>query len=157
MLNWFDLIQVTLAPVVLISAIALINISLYSRYGRIHDRIRHLLHDIDTLTLAQSSEEVRKRKIANAKNQIEMLLARCRLAKWSILLMQFSLVMSVIDAVLIFVNIIDSIQLETVIILAFGITVLLILISATLTAIEISKSLKGLHVEIETVTKASDD
>ncbi len=157
MLNWFELIQATLAPVVLISAIALINISLYNRYGRIHDRIRHLLHDIDALTLAQISEEVRKIKIANAKNQIEMLLERGGLLKWSLLLMQFSLVTSVIDAILIFVNMIESIQLEIVIILAFGLTVLLILISATLTAIEISKSLKGLHVEIETITKASDD
>lgn len=152
-MNWFELIQATLAPVVLISAVGLINISLTNRYGRIHDRIRRLLRDIDMLSVAQIPEEVQKRKTANAKNQMEILFERAKLSKWSLLLMQFSLVSAVIDSVLIFVNMTESIQLELVIIMMFGLTVLLILIGAVLTAIEMSKSLKGLRAEIEAVTK----
>lgn len=153
-MNLFELIQATLAPIVLISAIGLISLSLYNRYGRIHDRIRHLLHDIEALTLAQIPEEVRKRKIDNANNQIEMLFERGKLSKWSLLLMQFSLITSVIDSLLIFMNVIESIELEFVIIAVFGLSVLLILVSAILTAIEISKSMKALSVEIEAVTKS---
>jgi hypothetical protein len=152
-LNLFDLIQATLAPVVLISAVGLINLSLYNRYGRVHDRIRHLLHDIDALTLAKIPEEIRKRKTANANIQIRLLFERGRLLKWSLLLMQFSLVISVADAIFIFMDMIESIQLEIVIVMTFGLAVLLILISAILTAIEISKSLKVLSIEIETVIK----
>ena len=150
----FDLIQATLAPVVLISAIALINLSLYNRYGRIHDRIRHLLHDIDALAQAQIPEEVRERKIANSNIQVKMLFDRGKLLKWSLLSMQLSLVISVANSILIFLSVIESIQLEMVIIFTFGLGVLLILIGAILTAFEISKSLKGLTFEIKSVTKS---
>jgi len=148
------MIQATLAPVVLITAIALLRISLYNRYGRIHDRIRHLLHDIESLTSAQIPEEVRKGKIDHAKNQIEMLLARGRLSKWSLLMGQFALIMAVVDSLLIFVNVIETVHLEIVIIAVFGLTVLLILVSAIIAAIEISKSLKGLSIEIEAAIKS---
>ncbi|MFQ5762680.1 MAG: DUF2721 domain-containing protein [Candidatus Bathyarchaeia archaeon] len=153
MLSLIEVIQAALAPVILITAIGLINISLYNRYGRIHDRIRHLLHDIDALTLAQVAEEVRNRKIANAKKQIELLLERGRFAKWALFLMQFALVAVVVDAVLIFVNILEIAQLALVIIAVFGISMLLILVSAILVAIEISKSLRHLEFEIQTVIK----
>ncbi len=154
-MNLFTVIQATLAPVVLISAIGLINLSMYNRYGRIHDRIRHLLHDIETLTSTSmiGDEKIRKRKICSAKNQIEKLLERGKLLKWSLLLLQFSLIGSVADAILIFLNTVEYIHLEIVIIMTFGLCVLLILMSAILTAVEISKSLKGLYVEIEAVTK----
>jgi len=152
-LNWLDLIQITLAPVVLITAVGLINISLYNRYGRIHDRIRHLLHDIDAVSSAQLQEETREKKIANAKRQIEMLFERAKLSKWSLFLMQFSLIGAIVDSLLIFVNVLESVRLEVVILVIFGFSVLLILISAVLTAVEISKSLKGLSVEVEAVTE----
>jgi hypothetical protein len=150
----FELIQATLAPVVLISAIALLRISLYERYARIHDRIRHLLHDIETLTLAQIPEEVRKRKIDNAKKQIEALFERGKISKWTLLLGQSALITAVIDSLLIFVNVVEYMRLEMAITALFGLSVLLILVSAILTAVEISKSMKGLSVEIEAATKS---
>ncbi len=152
-MNFIELIQATVAPIVLISAIALIDISLYSRYGRIHDRIRQLLQNIEALTLTQIPQETRERKISNANKQINVLYERAGLSKWSLLLMQFSMITSVMDSILIFMKIIEPLQLDLVIIALFGLSVLLILIGAILTAIEISKSLEGLRVEIEAVTK----
>ena len=58
-----------------------------------------------------------------------------------------------LKSILIFINRINTIQLETVIITVFGVSVLLILTSAIFTVIEISKSLHGLNIEIETVTR----
>ncbi|MFH1328858.1 MAG: DUF2721 domain-containing protein [Candidatus Bathyarchaeota archaeon] len=153
-MSFVELIQVTLAPVVLITAVALINISQYARYGRIHDRIRQLLKDVEKINLAKISEEIRNKKIAVSKDQLRIFLERARLAKWSLVLMQLSLVASAIDAILIFINVAVLVELGFVIIIIFGFSVLLILIGAILAAFEIYKSLKGLHLEIEAVIKS---
>ena len=110
------------------------------------------MHDIETWKISQIPEEMRKKKIVNATAQIKMLFERGKLSKWALLLMQFALITSVIDSLLIFANATEYIQLDIIIIAIFGVSVLLILISAFLTAVEISKSMKNLSVEIETAT-----
>ena len=143
-----ELIQGTLVPVVLITAIALVDLTLDTRYGRIVNRVRELLKEM------RDSQEslppnVKKKRIGNIELQINVLFKRGRLLKWALLFMHFSIASLIALSITIFYAIIENLVLQVAILGLYALSMLFILVGSILTVIEITQSLSGLSLEIK--------
>jgi len=146
-----NLLQAALVPVVLISAIGILNFSLSGRYARVHDRIRHILHDIEALSNENKADEIKR-----LKTQIDSLLYRGNLLKTSIFFMQLAIVIFIVDSLLLFLNSVYPSQMGWVVIIVFACGMLIILISSSIQAAEIITSRKYIKTEVKDAAELAD-
>lgn len=76
--DFINILQATISPVVMISGTGLICLVIQTRYGRIVDRIRQLIHEQQKLQ--QEAKELKSKinvnRLENIDLQIELLLNR---------------------------------------------------------------------------------
>lgn len=149
-------LQATLGSVVMISSSALICLVIQTRYGRVVDRIRHLLSERRNLQQDAMKEEATVAdtdfimgRLKNIDAQIELLLRRGSKLKWGLFL-TFSAVFSFIFTS--FLTLISTVIGTAIIIplvaLTFFVGMFFLLLGAITTVNEIANSYDAISKEV---------
>ena len=137
-----DFFQSSISPLVLISGVGLILLSLTNRLGRTIDRSRELVSEIEKGTLSEKESE-------NKRIQLKILVKRSHLLKNSIGSISFSILSSsLIIPVLLIMNLFQT-NLEALGIIFFICSIIGIILSAVFLFIDVNLTLKALEYEIE--------
>jgi hypothetical protein len=132
-------LQLAIGPVILISGIGLILLSMTNRYGRLLDRARRLTGDLNG-----SSEADHFRLIA----QLRILSSRAVLARASITFAALSILLAAILIISLFLGALLQLEIAAIIVGIFILGMLSLIISLLLFLSDINLSLKALWLEI---------
>jgi hypothetical protein len=132
-------LQLAIGPVILISGIGLILLSMTNRYGRLLDRARRLTSD-----LHGASESDRIRLIA----QLRILSSRALLARASITFAAISILLAAILIISLFLGALLQLEIAAIIVGIFILCMFSLIISLLLFLSDINLSLKALWLEI---------
>jgi hypothetical protein len=133
------LLQVAIGPVILISGIGLLLLTMTNRFGRIIDRSRILareLHDIS----AENTELL--------SAQVKILMKRARLLRLSIHLASISVLLTAILIIVIFLTALLRLEVAWLIFALFSLCMLALIISLIAFIMDINQSLVALKLEI---------
>jgi hypothetical protein len=140
-----DLIPVlefSIGPVILISGVGLLLVSMTNRYGRIIDRCRI---QADFLRTHTGGEAYR----AGIRHQLDILLRRGRLLRLAIALAALSILQAALLIIILFVITLLKVEISAVIIVLFFGCVLCLIFSMIFFIVDINVSLAALKLEIE--------
>ncbi len=133
-------LQSSISPIVLISGVGLLLLSLSNRLGRTTDRSRDIVRELQEIRDKKS----KKRKIV----QLNILYRRSKILRFSIVSIAFSiLTSSLIIPILLIMNLF-GIDLTTIGIFLFLLSVLGMITSAILLFIDVTLSLKALQIGV---------
>jgi hypothetical protein len=132
-------LQLSIGPVILISGIGLILLSMTNRFGRLIDRARRLTRD-----LQDASGADRERLVA----QLRILSTRARLTRTAIALAALSVLLASILIISIFLGALLQLGIATLIVIIFTLCMLSVVISLILFISDINLSLKALWLEM---------
>jgi hypothetical protein len=132
-------LQLSIGPVILISGIGLILLSMTNRFGRLIDRARRL-----TNSLQGASEEGRIRLIA----QLRILSTRARLVRAGIALAALSALLAAILIISLFLGALLQLGIAAIIVAIFILCMLSLIVSLLLFISDINLSLKALWLEM---------
>lgn len=136
-----EFFQSSISPLVLISGVGLILLSLTNRLARTIDRSRGLVSDIEKTSLTE-------KEIENKKVQLKILVKRSYILKYSIGSISFSILCSsLIIPVLLIMNLF-KINLEAIGIAFFILSVSGIITSALFLFADVNLTLKALEYEV---------
>lgn len=135
-----EFFQSTISPLVLISGVGLILLSLTNRLARTIDRSRGLVAEIEDLSSNDKN---------NKKTQLRILVKRSYILKYSITSISFSILCSsLIIPILLAMNLFQ-INLESIGMLFFMLSITGIILSAVFLFIDVSLTLKALEFEVK--------
>jgi len=134
-------LQLSIGPVILISGIGLILLSMTNRFGRLIDRARRLTRD-----LQDASGADRERLVA----QLRILSTRARLTRAAIALAALSVLLASILIISIFLGALLQLGIAALIVIIFTLCMLSVVISLILFISDINLSLKALWLEMPT-------
>ena len=133
-------LQSSISPIVLISGVGLLLLSLSNRLGRTTDKSRMIVKELRSTDI-----KFKERKIV----QLKILYKRSKILRLSIVAISFSiLTSSLIIPILLIMNLVD-INLKVIGILLFLLSVLGIIFSAILLFLDVTLSLKALDLEVK--------
>ncbi len=132
------LLQMTIQPMVLISGVGLLLLSATNRLGRAIDRTRTLNRQVQQSTTPASEDLI----------QASVLFRRCRILQWSIGLLVFSILASVVMILLLITTAFTRFDLRVTIVAMLTVNVLSIVASVILFLLDISLALKALQIEL---------
>ena len=133
-------LQSSISPIVLISGVGLLLLSLSNRLGRTTDKSREIVKE-----LRSTEAKFKERKIV----QLKILYKRSKILRLSIVGISFSiLTSSLIIPILLIMNLVD-INLQVIGIVLFLLSVLGIIFSAILLFLDVTLSLKALDLEVK--------
>jgi hypothetical protein len=135
-------LQFSIAPVILISGVGLLLVSMTNRYGRIIDRCRI---QADFLRAHTGGEAYR----AGIRHQLDILLHRGRLLRLAIALAALSILQAALLIIILFVITLLKVEISVVIIALFFGCVLCLIFSMIFFIVDINVSLSALKLEIE--------
>ena len=131
-------LQTAIGPVILISGIGLLLLSMTNRYGRIIDRSRELMRWLD-------AEQHRPRLRA----EIDVLYRRAGIVRWSILATTFSLLLVAVLMIVLFVAAVLQWHSAGVVIALFLGAMLALIVGLLLFLKDLQVSLTALRLEVE--------
>jgi hypothetical protein len=132
-------LQLSIGPVILISGVGLILLSMTNRFGRLIDRARRLTRD-----LHGASGVDRERLIA----QLRILSTRARLVRAAIALAALSVLLAALLIISIFLGALLQLSIAAVIVAIFILCMLSLIVSLILFISDINLSLKALWLEM---------
>jgi hypothetical protein len=132
-------LQTAIGPVILISGVGLLLLSLTNRFGRAVDRTRQILREMRAAT-----GDDRKRLVG----QVENLYQRARLIQRAIILGAVSLLCAALLIITLFLTVLMKVELAVVIDLLFICCVLSLIGSLIAFIVDIHVSLKALKLEM---------
>jgi uncharacterized membrane protein YqjE len=132
-------LQVAIGPVILISGVGLLLLSLTNRFGRAIDRSRQLGGE-----LRQVSEADRARLAA----QVEILYRRARLIRLSITMAAFSLLLVAVLIIVLFLSVLRQLEVGLAIALLFICCMACLIVSLAAFIRDIQLSLQALKLEL---------
>ena len=132
-------LQTAIGPVILISGIGLLLLSLTNRFGRAVDRARQLLRE-----MRAASEADRKRLSA----QVENLYQRTRLIQRAIIFGAFSVLFAALLIIALFFAALLKLELTVILSLLFICCLMSLIISLIAFIMDIHLSLKALKLEL---------
>jgi len=130
------IVQSAISPMIMISGIGLLLISMSNRLSRTIDRIRKLV-------------EMRAAGEPKAEDQIRVIWLRARLLRVSMTLAAVSILMAALNIILLFLAAIFALHLNFVIILLFILGMISIIGAMVLYVFEINQSIKAIGMELE--------
>jgi len=131
-------LQLSIGPVILISGVGLILLSMTNRFGRIIDRYRILMKDLPGATDAD-----RSRILA----QLKILSTRARLVRTGIALSAFSVLLTALLIMSLFLGALLELRIAYIIVGLFVLCMISLIISLFLFISDINHSLKALWLE----------
>ena len=132
-------LQLAIGPVILISGVGLLLLSMTNRFGRVIDRSRAL-----TRELHGASEADRDRLVA----QLRILTTRARLVRAGIALAAFSVLLAALLVISLFLGALLQLGIASVIVTLFVLCMLSLIASLLLFISDINLSLKALGLEM---------
>jgi hypothetical protein len=133
------LLQVAIGPVILISGIGLLLLTMTNRFGRIIDRSRILARELRTKSLISPD-------LLSA--QVRILMKRARLLRLSIHLASVSVLCTAILIIIIFLTALLRLEAAWLIFALFSLCMLALIISLVAFIMDINQSLVALKLEI---------
>lgn len=133
-----QILQVSISPVVVISSVGLILLSMTNRYGRAIDRIRSLHSQTEPVAI-----------LANTKKQIACLYDRCRLLQTAIALAILSILLVSLTIVFLYCTQLFNLELTYLAILSFTVGIVSLVVSLVFFIQDIKLSLKALKIELK--------
>ena len=140
LLELIPVLQVAIGPVILISGVGLLLLTLTNRFGRAVDRARVLVREMRT-----QSEEDRKR----LAGQVEILYHRASLIRMSIILAALSVLLAAALIITLFLTALMRIESTQLIILLFISCMIALILSLAAFIREIQLSLHALKLDLE--------
>lgn len=134
-------LQVAIGPVILISGIGLLLLTLTNRFGRAVDRSRQLGREM------KSMGDAERRGLAE---QVEILYRRARLIRLSIIMAALSVLLAAVLIILLFLSALMKLEVGPTITLFFIGCMASLIISLLAFIRDIQLSLKALKLELET-------
>ena len=134
------LLQSTISPIVLISGVGLILLSLTNRLARTIDRSRKLVYELEN----DNSVDSEKKRV-----QLGILFKRSKILKNSIVSISFSILSSSLIILILLIMNLFKIDLEWLGVLFFFLSIIGIILSAIFLFIDVSLTLKALEFEVE--------
>jgi hypothetical protein len=132
-------LQLSIGPVILISGVGLILLSLTNRYGRVIDRVRYLARDLPD---AKNEDRV------SIQAQLKILSKRARLARAGIALAGLSVLLSALLVITLFLGALLRLPMATAIVFLFVLCMISLIGSLLLFLTDINYSLKALWLEM---------
>jgi hypothetical protein len=142
-MNLKDLVpvlQLAIGPVIVISGVGLVLLSMTNRYGRVIDRSRHLADDVRDAGGGGAA--------ARAATQLAILVRRARLLRLSIILASTSLLLAAMLIIGLFVTALSGAENATAIVVLFAGCLLSFIASLAIFIYDINLSLAALEVEV---------
>jgi hypothetical protein len=136
--SFTGLLETAISPMVLISGVGLLLLSATNRLGRAIDRTRMVN------ALVQDVEKRARRD----QMQLEVLFRRCLILQWSIGLLVFSILCSVVMILLLIIITFTAVDLSVGVVGILTINVLSIVGSVLLFLVDISLGLKAIRLEL---------
>lgn len=134
------ILQVAVGPVILISGVGLLLLSMTNRFGRIIDRSRQLARELRT-----ASEDDRLGLVA----QVRILTARARLVRLAIALSATSILLAALLIILLFLTALFALEIAAVLSLVFIACMGCVIASMFIFLKDIDVSLHAFKLEIE--------
>jgi hypothetical protein len=131
-------LQLSISPVILISGVGLIMLSMTNRYGRIIDRVRILTRDLPGAT-----DEIRDCILA----QLKIMSVRAHLVRAAIALAGLSVLLAALLIISLFLGALLQIPVAGAIVTQFILCMLSLILSLILFISDINLSLKALWLE----------
>ena len=132
-------LELAVGPVILISGVGLLLLSMTNRFGRVIDRSRILTAD-----LRRAPASVRPKVIA----QLQILARRARIIRVEIALGIMSVLSAAVLVISLFLGAVLGLAMGTLIVLLFVLCMLCLIVSLVLFMSDISLSLKALWLEL---------
>jgi len=133
------LIQLSITPVILISGLGALVISMTNRMGRIVDRTRNL---------AGAARQARDEERTHLERQLRILFRRAKLMRLAMTLVASSMFVSGLLIMLIFLSALSGVQLAAAILAVFLVSVVLMLGGLAAFVADIWVSLNALNTEV---------
>ncbi|WP_294345513.1 DUF2721 domain-containing protein [Prosthecochloris sp.] len=134
------IIQTAIGPVILISGLGLLLLTMTNRLGRIIDRSRSLSCDLDAPEAA-----LRKR----ASMEIDILWARARLIRLAIMLASFSCLFASLLVIVLFLSPLVSLDLPLLLSFLFISSMVCLICSLLFFLLDVNRTLAALKIELE--------
>ena len=134
------LIQLSITPVILISGLGALVISMTNRMGRIVDRTRHL---------AGAARQARDDERTHLERQLRIMFRRAKLMRLAMTLVASSMFVSGLLIMLIFLSVLSGIALAAGILAVFLVSVVLMLGGLAAFVADIWVSLAALNTEVQ--------
>ena len=135
------ILQLSIGPVIVISGVGLILLSMTNRFGRVIDRSRYLA---ETVRSGRSSTE-----IENFKRQIEILMRRAHILRLAIAFVSISLVLAAFLVIALFLAELLNLQAARTLVILFILCMGSLILSLLFFIADINVSLSALKVEID--------
>jgi hypothetical protein len=134
------ILQMAVGPVILISGVGLLLLSMTNRLGRVIDRSR-LLAD----AVRKANNEIKPRFTA----QLKILARRARLVRLSIILATFSLLLAAVLVIVVFTAAVFHLEIGIVVIIVFVGCMASLFASLVVFIMDIDLSLAALKLEVD--------
>lgn len=141
------ILQIAVGPVILISGVGLILLSMTNRFGRLIDRSRSLARELRT---AGDAERV------GLLAQVRILTARARLVRLAIALAATSILLAALLIILLFLTALAGLEIAVVLSLVFIACMVCLIASLVLFLRDINFSLHAFTLEIEAAQSRPD-
>jgi len=142
-MDFSHILQSAVTPLVLISGVGLLLLSITNRYSHALDRTRKLHAEL------KNASELKRKE--NLKRQLDALYRRCKILKRSIGFVVLSILLS---SLIIIIKILEALLFNSLETLSVGLLIssmFCIVISSALLFIDVSLSMQALNVELEDV------
>jgi Protein of unknown function (DUF2721) len=140
--NLIQLMQSAISPIVLISGVGLLLLSLTNRLGRAIDRSRHLVHEID------EGKNEEKKYI-----QIRILYKRSRILRISITLISLTILFASLMILMLFLGYFTQCDVSFFFTLFFVLAIIGLIFAVILFLIDIAVSLRALKIHVKEYLK----
>jgi Protein of unknown function (DUF2721) len=141
------ILQVAIGPVILISGVGLLLLTMTNRFGRIIDRTRHLSRELRS---AQSPEPDR------VLAQLEILLTRARIVRGAIAAASVSVLLAAVLIIVMFIGALFRLPSAALIVALFTSCLASLIGSLVLFIREVNLSLGALRLEVGTPGESRD-
>ncbi len=145
-------IQLILAPVVMVTACAIMLTGLLTRYAAINDRLRTMVHERLDLLAKGTTDGLTSERLTQLDAQIPLLLRHHKRAHDAVLVVYYAVAVYIADMfVIAILAVAGAVWASGMVLLLFLAATGLLFVGVLLTAMEIRTSHETLHYEVQRV------
>jgi|YelNatPaOPRAMG01_1025707.scaffolds.fasta_scaffold129875_1 hypothetical protein len=140
-----QILSASIAPVIVISGVGLLLLSMTNRHSKVLERARDLLKDFD------GTQDMARRKVI--LEQVEIIYKRARILRLAIILSSVSILFVALTVLSLFVSQVSGASVDYVSVPCFGFSLVALLGSLYFFIRDVGTSLAALELEIASYTK----
>jgi hypothetical protein len=139
--NLVSVLQIAIGPVILISGVGLLLLTMSNRFGRIIDRTRQLTHELRS---GQSSRQA-------ATAQLDILLRQARISRGALTAASTSALFAAVLIVVIFVGTLFGLSFAVLAMALFAACLASLIVALTLLILDVHLALEAFSLEVDAV------